>query len=97
MAHVLVTGGSGFFGGVLKRRLLREGYTVVNIDCEQDEDTLAGLTSVRGDLRDAALVQRVFAEHKFDAVYHAAAQLAHGMSLDKELLWTSGVAADADQ
>jgi UDP-glucose 4-epimerase len=93
MAHVLVTGGSGFFGGVLKRRLLREGHTVVNIDCEQDEDTLPGLTSVRGDLRDAALVQRVFAEHKFDAVYHAAAQLAHGMSLDKELLWTSNVDA----
>ena len=23
MGHVLVTGGSGFFGGVLKRRLLR--------------------------------------------------------------------------
>ena len=97
MAHVLVTGGSGFFGGVLKRRFLREGHTVVNIDCEQDEDTLPGLRSVRGDLRDAALVQRVFAEHKFNAVYPVAAQLAHGMSLDKELLWTSGVAADADQ
>ncbi len=93
MSHVLVTGGSGFFGGVLKRRLLREGNIVVNIDLEIDEDAgLAGLTSIQGDLRDATLVRRVFAEHKFDAVYHVAAQLAHG-KMDKHLLWTSNVDA----
>jgi nucleoside-diphosphate-sugar epimerase len=97
MSHVLVTGGSGFFGGVLKRRLLREGHTVVNIDLEPDEDALpgltSGLTSIRGDLRDAALLKRTFAEHRFDAVYHVAAQLAHGMKMDEELLWTSNVDA----
>jgi nucleoside-diphosphate-sugar epimerase len=93
MSHVLVTGASGFFGGVLKRRLLREGHTVVNIDLEPDEDTLAGLTSIQGDLRDAALMQRTFAEHRFDAVYHVAAQLAHGMKMDEHLLWTSNVDA----
>jgi UDP-glucose 4-epimerase len=93
MSHALVTGGSGFFGGVLKRRLLREGYTVVNIDLEPDEDSLPGLTSIQGDLRDASLLQRIFAEHRFDAVYHVAAQLAHGMKMDEHLLWTSNVDA----
>jgi nucleoside-diphosphate-sugar epimerase len=93
MSHYLVTGASGFFGGVLKRRLLREGHTVVNIDLEQDEDTLPGLTSIQGDLRDAALMKRVFAENRFDAVFHAAAQLAHGMKMDEHLLWTSNVDA----
>ena len=93
MAHVLVTGGSGFFGGVLKRRLLREGNTVVNIDLEADEDRLPGLTSITGDLRDAGLLRRTFAEYPFDAVYHVAAQLAHGMKLDEQLLWTSNVDA----
>lgn len=93
MSHVLVTGASGFFGGVLKRRLLREGHTVVNIDLERDEDALPGLTSIQGDLRDRELVQRTFAEHRFDAVYHVAAQLAHGMKLDEHLLWTSNVDA----
>jgi nucleoside-diphosphate-sugar epimerase len=94
MSHVLVTGASGFFGGVLKRRLLREGHTVVNIDLEPDEDAgAAGLTSLQGDLRDGALVQSVFAENRFDAVYHVAAQLAHGMKMDEPLLWTSNVDA----
>jgi UDP-glucose 4-epimerase len=91
MGHYLVTGGSGFFGGVLKRRLLREGHTVVNIDLEADEDRLAGLTSIQGDIRDAALLQNLFAANHFTAVFHAAAQLAHGMKMDEQLLWTSNV------
>jgi UDP-glucose 4-epimerase len=93
MSHFLVTGGSGFFGGILKHRLLREGHTVVNIDLERDEDKLDGLSSIQGDLRDGQLVRRIFAEHRFDAVFHAAAQLAHGMKLDEHLLWTSNVDA----
>jgi UDP-glucose 4-epimerase len=93
MGHYLVTGASGFFGGVLKRRLLREGHTVVNIDLEPDEDTHPALTSIQGDLRNAALVQSIFAQHRFDAVFHAAAQLAHGMKMDEHLLWTSNVDA----
>ena len=90
-SHVLVTGGSGFFGGVLKRRLLRESHSVLNIDLEQDPDTDPKLTSIQGDIRDAALVQRLFADHRFDAVFHCAAQLAHGARIDEQLLWTSNV------
>lgn len=90
---MLVTGASGFFGGVLKRRLLREGHTVVNVDLEKDEDQLPGLISIQGDLRDPDLVKRIFLENRFDAVYHAAAQLAHGMKIDRHLLWTSNVDA----
>ena len=93
MRKVLVTGGSGFFGGILKRRLLREGYSVVNVDLVPDEDIHPALTSVTGDLRDAGLVERVFSQHRFGAVYHAAAQLAHGTRLDERLLWTSNVEA----
>lgn len=94
MAHYLVTGASGFFGGILKRRLLREGHTVVNVDLERDEDFgLLGLTSIQGDLRDRTLMETIFAEHRFDAVFHAAAQLAHGMKLDEHLMWTSNVDA----
>lgn len=90
MQEVLVTGASGFFGGVLKRRLLAEGFAVTNIDLVRDEDVDAALTSIQGDIRDAELLQRTFAEHDFEAVFHCAAMLAHDVK-DKELLWTSNV------
>ena len=89
--EVLVTGGSGFFGGVLKRRLLAEGFAVTNIDLVRDGDAGAeGLTSVQGDIRDAGLLARVFGEHKFEGVFHCAAMLAHDVK-DDTLLWTSNV------
>ena len=90
-SHLLVTGASGFFGGVLKRRLLREGHSVVNLDLELDADTAPQLISIRGDIRDADLVTKIFADHRFDAVFHCAAQLAHGARIDEQLLWTSNV------
>lgn len=36
MSQYRVTGAYGFFGGIFKRRLLREGHTVVNADLERD-------------------------------------------------------------
>jgi len=88
--EIFVTGASGFFGGVLKRRLLAEGFAVTNIDLVRDEDTHANLTSIQGDIRDAALLAHTFAEHKFEAVFHCAAMLAHDVK-DDDLLWTSNV------
>jgi nucleoside-diphosphate-sugar epimerase len=90
MQEVLITGGSGFFGGVLKRRLLAEGFRCVNLDLVADPDEHEYLESVRGDLRDAALLNRVFANHTFAAVFHCAAMLAHG-AMDEKLLWISNV------
>jgi UDP-glucose 4-epimerase len=58
MQEILVTGASGFFGGVLKRRLLAEGFAVTNIDLVRDEDMDAALTSIQGDIRDAPLLER---------------------------------------
>ncbi len=90
MQEVLITGGSGFFGGVLKRRLLAEGFRCVNIDLVPDADRDDKLESIQGDLRDQDLLARVFSAHKFDAVFHIAAMLAHG-AMDEKLLWTSNV------
>lgn len=90
MKHVLVTGGAGFFGGVLKRRLLAEGFRCTSIDLVSDTDQHPELTSIRGDLRDRGLLERVFGEQQFSAVFHCAAMLAHG-SVDENELWTSNV------
>jgi nucleoside-diphosphate-sugar epimerase len=85
-----VTGGSGFFGGILKRRLLDDGIRVVNIDLQKDDDEHPLLTSVRGDIRDAKLLSRIYGENRFDTVFHCAAILAHAVN-DKNFLWTSNV------
>jgi len=90
MKNVLVTGGSGFFGGVLKRRLLAEGYRATNIDLVVDADRHANLQSIQGDIRDVALLNELFAREKFDAVMHCAALLAHD-TIDDNALWTSNV------
>jgi UDP-glucose 4-epimerase len=90
MKRVLVTGGSGFFGGVLKRRLLAEGYAVTNIDLVADTERHEALTSIQGDIRDTALLKRIFSEGNFSAVFHVAAMLAHDTIDDREL-WTSNV------
>lgn len=91
MNPILVTGASGFFGGVLKRRLLAEGRTVVNLDLLPDPDgPQANLTSVQGDIRDTALLRRLFDDHRFGGVVHCAAKLAHDTVSDDDL-WTSNV------
>ncbi len=86
----LVTGGSGFFGSLLLADLLHRGMRCVNVDLERSELEHPLLTNVRGDIRDAALMERLFAEHGFTAVFHCAAVLAHAVK-DKNFLWTSNV------
>jgi len=90
MTEFLVTGGSGFFGGILKRELLQRGHSVTNIDIVPDTNVHPALTSVQGDIRDQSLVDSLFAGRRFDAVFHCAAMLAHG-SMDEKLLWTSNI------
>ena len=91
MAEYLITGGSGFFGGILKRALLDRGHNCVNIDLQPDPDQHPQLESIRGDIRDHKTLERVFAAHDFAAVFHCAAILAHGSGLDRQFLWTSNV------
>jgi nucleoside-diphosphate-sugar epimerase len=86
----LITGGAGFFGGILKRRLLDRGNEVVSVDLVPDALSHPALTNLQADIRDQAAMRQLFAENRFDAVYHIAAMLAHG-KMDRELLWTSNV------
>lgn len=90
ISKILITGGSGFFGGILKRRLLSEGYACTNIDLVADPDHHPKLQSVQGDIRDTHLLDRIFVEENFDAVIHCAALLAHD-TIDENALWTSNV------
>jgi len=90
MKKALITGGSGFFGDILKRRLLAEGWRCVNVDLEKDPHEAPALLSIQGDIRDRGVMDRAFQEGPFDAVFHCAALLAHG-GIRSSLLWDSNV------
>lgn len=90
MSVVLVTGGAGFVGSILKKRLLQEGHKVVSIDLETDIASHEMLTVVQGDIRSAALMDLLFEKYEFEVIYHCAAILAHAVK-DKDFLWTSNV------
>ncbi|MEI8230841.1 MAG: NAD(P)-dependent oxidoreductase [Candidatus Peregrinibacteria bacterium] len=86
----LITGASGFFGGILKRTLLAQGWSCVNLDLLPDDDRHPQLESIQGDIRSAETLEAIFSTHFFDVVFHCAAILAHGTP-DKQFLWTSNV------
>ena len=85
MMNILVTGGAGFIGSHVCRRLLAEGNSVTVIDDFNDYydpaikranvASFGGAANVvEGDIRDRATIQALFAEGKFDAVIHIAAR-----------------------
>lgn len=91
MKKYLITGGSGFFGSILKKYLLNRGYACVSIDMKEDDIIHRNLISIVGDIRNQNRLDRVFCEHApFDAVFHIAAQLAHVVKNTK-FLWESNV------
>ncbi len=83
MATSLITGGAGFIGSHVAKHCLDMGHTVVVLDDLSGgfEDHLpAGVKFVEGSITDVDLVQSLFAEYKFDFVYHLAAYAAEGLS-----------------
>ena len=88
---ILLTGGTGFFGGVLKVHLQQAGFDYVNLDRINDPQDAAAGKMALVDLRDAAAVETAFQKFgPFDAVLHVAAELAHEAE-DKQALWNSNV------
>lgn len=92
---ILVTGGTGFIGSHTCVALAAAGHAFVvldNLENSQESvlDGLAGLCGgrpvfVKGDIRDAALLERVFQEHPIRAVIHFAARKAVGESVQQPL------------
>jgi UDP-glucuronate 4-epimerase len=98
--HILLTGGAGFIGSHVARRLLDRGDRLVVLDDFNDfydpalkrgnAAQFAGRDDwrlVEGDIRDAGLVDGLFRDGRFDAVIHLAARAGVRPSLREPILY----------
>lgn len=82
-ASVLVTGAAGFIGSHVVSELLLRGHQVVALDDLSGgfrENLESGARFVDGSILDTELLERLFREHRFQAVFHLAAYAAEGLS-----------------
>ena len=84
---VLITGGSGYFGSLLRDRLLAKGESVLIFDLADASDRPAEVGFVQGDIRDAARVAEACAGSS--VIYHCVAQVP--LAKDKELFHSVNV------
>jgi len=90
---ILVTGGAGFIGSALSKRLHDEGNEVVVLDnfndyydpqLKRDRQRLFldGIQVIEGDIMDEKLLDALFAEHAFETVCHFAGNAGVRYSID---------------
>lgn len=80
----LVTGGAGYFGELLCKKLHERGYQVRIFDNRRPHDPVPGAEIVQGDICNAAAVTR--ACEGVDVVFHNVAQVP--LAKDKRQFWT---------
>ena len=89
--NILVTGGAGYIGSHTCVELLESGYNVVVVDnlCNSNPKSLDRVKELtgkdvkfyEGDVRDEALLRKIFAENEIGAVIHFAGLKAVGESV----------------
>ncbi len=85
MANILVIGGAGYIGSHMVLLLQSAGYRVVVLDDFSSGHDHADITveTVRGNLGDVALLDRLFKQYQFEAVMHFAAFIQVGESVQE--------------
>jgi UDP-glucose 4-epimerase len=84
LLNVLVTGGAGYIGSVVTAELVRAGHNITVLDNLSRGHRQAVSKQARlvcADLGDSAQLDKLFAEHRFEAVMHFAASIEAGESM----------------
>lgn len=84
--RILVTGGAGYIGSFMVRRLLQDNHEVTVLDSlerghKQAVDNRAKL--VEGSILDEQFLAKVFSENSFEAIIHFAGYISMGESMEK--------------
>lgn len=88
MAEILLTGGRGFVGTNLARELRSRGHTVCTLDLQHTSSS----DDVRADVTYMSQLRSVFANRRFDYVYHMAAEYGRWNGEDHyDNLWRTNV------
>ena len=69
----LVTGGSGYFGELLVKKLINKDYQVSIFDIVKNSDLSSDINFLQGDIRELDLVERACED--IDIVFHCVAQV----------------------
>ena len=83
--NILVTGGAGFIGSHVIRRLVTNypNYHIYNLDALtyagnlenlKDIESAPNYTFIKGDITESSFIHTIFKKHKFNAVIHLAAE-----------------------
>lgn len=93
--NVLVTGGAGYIGSHTCVELIEAGHTPIVIDNLSNSNPeslhrVAEITGktvefIEGDVRDEALLEKIFAEHEISCAIHFAGLKAVGESVAKPM------------
>ena len=87
MGKVLITGGAGYIGSHIVKRLLERGMQTIVLDNLQTghREAVIGGTFIQGDIGDERILQEIFAAHEIDSVIHMAADCLVGDSMKDPL------------
>lgn len=83
--NVLIIGGAGYIGSHMVKRLLAAKHVVTILDNLSTgyRDAVLGGNFIQGDIGDRTLLDKIFSEHKFDAVMHFASYIQVGESVKR--------------
>lgn len=87
---VLVTGGAGYIGSFMTKLLLDKDFSVVvldNLERGQEKYINKSVEFIKGDLTEKTFVSNLFANQKFEAVFHFAGYISMAESVENPFVY----------